>query len=858
MIIDTGLVGLQKQSQTGPVFKSNKLPAMEANSINKGEIFMYKFTGFTQKANTALNAAIEYAENLGHTYIGSEHLLLGLLSSEGSVAYTALTARNITADNVETAVRNSVGIGTPTVLSPNDFTPRSKNIIETAVTIARSLGHGYVGTEHLLIAILRDSSCYAMDILDAMNVSAADIAEEITKSVNVSQNDASPKSKEQSKGKTETPTLDQFGRDLTAIARQGKIDPVIGRQKEIERVIQILCRRTKNNPCLIGEPGVGKTAIAEGLALKIASGEVPEILKDKRIVALDLTGMVAGTKYRGDFEERIKSAIDEVSKAGNIILFIDEVHTLIGAGAAEGAVDAANILKPALARGEMQVIGATTIEEYRKNIEKDSALERRFQSVLVGEPSREEAVEILKGIRDKYEAHHKVKITDEAIEAAVKMSSRYIGDRFLPDKAIDLIDEAASKVRLRAYTPPEDIRELEEKIKRINEEKASAVNSQNFEQAAALRDEEKEVKAHLENAKEGWKKQNSETNGVVTPDEIAAIVSEWTHIPVVQLTEEESQRLLHMEEELHRRIVGQDQAVSAVAKAIRRGRVGLKDPNRPTGSFIFLGPTGVGKTELCKTLAATLFGDESAMIRLDMSEFMEKHTVSKLVGSPPGYVGYDEGGQLTEKVRRKPYSVVLFDEIEKAHPDVFNMLLQILDDGVLTDSQGRKVDFKNCIIIMTSNVGAKLITNAGNAALGFKGEEGNGTMSQSDIKDAVMGELKKCFRPEFLNRVDDIIVFEQLNKDDIKEIARRMLKTLKNRVHDMGIELSFDDSAIEKIADEGFDPVYGARPLRRAIQSEIEDKLSEEMLDGRITSGNKYVCKHTDDGFVFDSAEAAE
>ena len=819
---------------------------------------MYKFTGFTQKANTALNAAIEYAENLGHTYIGSEHLLLGLLSSEGSVAYTALTARNITADNVETAVRNSVGIGTPTVLSPNDFTPRSKNIIETAVTIARSLGHGYVGTEHLLIAILRDSSCYAMDILDAMNVSAADVAEEITKSVNVSQNDASPKSKTQSKGKTETPTLDQFGRDLTAIARQGKIDPVIGRQKEIERVIQILCRRTKNNPCLIGEPGVGKTAIAEGLALKIASGEVPEILKDKRIVALDLTGMVAGTKYRGDFEERIKSAIDEVSKAGNIILFIDEVHTLIGAGAAEGAVDAANILKPALARGEMQVIGATTIEEYRKNIEKDSALERRFQSVLVGEPSREEAVEILKGIRDKYEAHHKVKITDEAIEAAVKMSSRYIGDRFLPDKAIDLIDEAASKVRLRAYTPPEDIRELEEKIKRINEEKASAVNSQNFEQAAALRDEEKEVKAHLENAKEGWKKQNSETNGVVTPDEIAAIVSEWTHIPVVQLTEEESQRLLHMEEELHRRIVGQDQAVSAVAKAIRRGRVGLKDPNRPTGSFIFLGPTGVGKTELCKTLAATLFGDESAMIRLDMSEFMEKHTVSKLVGSPPGYVGYDEGGQLTEKVRRKPYSVVLFDEIEKAHPDVFNMLLQILDDGVLTDSQGRKVDFKNCIIIMTSNVGAKLITNAGNAALGFKGEEGNGTMSQSDIKDAVMGELKKCFRPEFLNRVDDIIVFEQLNKNDIKEIARRMLKTLKNRVHDMGIELSFDDSAIEKIADEGFDPVYGARPLRRAIQSEIEDKLSEEMLDGRITSGNKYVCKHTDDGFVFDSAEAAE
>ena len=816
---------------------------------------MYKFTGFTQKANEALNAAIEYAENLGHTYIGSEHLLLGLLTSEGSVAYTALTARNITADDVENAVRNSVGIGTPTVLSPNDFTPRSKNIIETSITIARSLGHGYVGTEHLLIAIIRDSSCYAMDILDSMNVSAADIAEEITKNVNVSQNEASnSKNPSKAKGKTETPTLDQFGRDLTAVARQGKIDPVIGRQKEIERVIQILCRRTKNNPCLIGEPGVGKTAIAEGLALKIASGEVPEILKDKRIVALDLTGMVAGTKYRGDFEERIKSAIDEVSKSGNIILFIDEVHTLIGAGSAEGAVDAANILKPALARGEMQVIGATTIEEYRKNIEKDSALERRFQSVLVGEPSREETVEILKGIRDKYEAHHKVKITDEAIEAAVKMSSRYIGDRFLPDKAIDLIDEAASKVRLRAYTPPEDIRELEDKIKRIDEEKASAVNSQNFERAAALRDEEKEIKTHLANAKESWKKQNSETNGVVTPDEIAAIVSEWTHIPVVQLTEEESQRLIHMEEELHRRIVGQDQAVSAVSKAIRRGRVGLKDPNRPTGSFIFLGPTGVGKTELCKTLAATLFGDESAMIRLDMSEFMEKHTVSKLVGSPPGYVGYDEGGQLTEKVRRKPYSVVLFDEIEKAHPDVFNMLLQILEDGILTDSQGRRVDFKNCIIIMTSNVGAKQIAQSGTGTLGFAPESGE-TMSEKKIREAVMGELKNVFRPEFLNRVDDIIVFEQLGKEDIKEIARRLLKTLKNRVHDMGIELDFDDSAIDKIADEGFDPVYGARPLKRAIQSQIEDRLSEEMLEGRMTSGNKYICKHKDDSFVFEVSE---
>ena len=815
---------------------------------------MYKFTGFTQKANSALNSAVEYAENLGHTYIGSEHLLLGLLSVDGSVAYTALTSRNITADDVENIIRTNIGIGTPTVLSPNDFTPRSKNIIEMSVSAARSMGHGYVGTEHILIAMIKDSSCFAMGILEQLGISANDLINDITKSVSGSQPETAGKGAQKAKGKTETPTLDQFGRDLTEIASQGKIDPVIGRHKEIERVIQILSRRTKNNPCLIGEPGVGKTAIAEGLALKISAGEVPELLRDKRIIALDLTGMVAGTKYRGDFEERIKAAIDEVSKASNIILFIDEVHTLIGAGSAEGAVDAANILKPALARGEMQVIGATTIEEYRKNIEKDSALERRFQPVLVGEPSPEEAVEILKGLRDKYEAHHKVKITDEAIEAAVKMSSRYIGDRFLPDKAIDLIDEAASKVRLRAYTPPEDIRELEEKIKRINEEKSSAVNSQDFERAAKLRDEEKEIKNKLTESKENWKKQNTETNGEVTPDEIADIVSEWTHIPVVQLTQEESQRLLNMEEELHRRIVGQNEAVTAVAKAIRRGRVGLKDPKRPTGSFIFLGPTGVGKTELCKTLAATMFGDENAMIRLDMSEYMEKHTVSRLVGSPPGYVGYDEGGQLTEKVRRKPYSVILFDEIEKAHPDVFNMLLQILDDGVLTDSQGRKVDFKNCIIIMTSNVGAKLISNAGGGTLGFNGTDNGGAMSHSAIHDAVMGELKQCFRPEFLNRVDDIIVFEQLKKEDIKEIAGRLLKVLAKRVGDMDITLEFDESAVEQISDAGFDPVYGARPLKRAIQSQIEDKLSEEMLEGKVKANEKYVCKYDGESFVF-SAE---
>ncbi len=812
---------------------------------------MYKFTGFTQKANVALNKAVEYAENLGHTYIGSEHLLLGLIASEGGIAYATLTSRGVTFDKIEKIIRTNIGIGTPTVLSPSDFTPRSKNIIEMSLSAARGMGQSYVGTEHILLAIIKDSSCYAMNIIDELGVSSSELASEINRSFLGSDSGAQQGKAQKSKENVKTPTLEQYGRDLTAIARDGKIDPVIGRQKEIERVIQILSRRTKNNPCLIGEPGVGKTAIAEGLALKISAGEVPELLKSQRIIALDLTSMVAGTKYRGDFEERIKTAIDEVSKAGNIILFIDEVHTLIGAGSAEGAVDAANILKPALARGEMQVIGATTLEEYRKNIEKDSALERRFQPVIVGEPSQDEAVEILKGLRDKYEAHHKVKITDEAIEAAVKMSARYIGDRFLPDKAIDLVDEAASKVRLRAYTPPDEVRELEDKLKHITEEKQVAVNSQNFERAASLRDEEREAKAQLAELKEGWKKQNTETNGEVTPDEIAAIVSEWTHIPVVQLTEEESQRLLKMEDELHNRIVGQNAAVSAVSKAIRRGRVGLKDPNRPTGSFIFLGPTGVGKTELCKTLAATLFGDENAMIRLDMSEYMEKHNTSRLVGSPPGYVGYDEGGQLTEKVRRKPYSVILFDEIEKAHPDVFNMLLQILDDGVLTDSQGRKVDFKNSIVIMTSNVGAKLISNAGGKSLGFSGSDDSGVMSQNAIRDAVMGELKKSFRPEFLNRVDDIIVFEQLKKDDIKEIAKRLLSTLSKRVGEMGIELEFEDSAVEKIADEGFDPVYGARPLKRAIQSQIEDKLSEEMLEGKIKAGEKYTCKFDGENFTF-------
>ncbi len=813
---------------------------------------MYKFTGFTEKANTALNSAIEIAEGLGHTYVGSEHLLAGLLSSDGGVACLALNARGVNAGDVEGVLRSTVGVGTPTVLVPDDFTPRLKYIIELSIAAARSMGHNYTGTEHLLMSLLKEGSNCAITILGKLGVQASDVLGDVVKAVSGNSDGKQSKEKQGEKAaKSATPTLDQFGRELTALALQNKIDPVIGRDKEIERVIQILSRRTKNNPCLIGEPGVGKTAIAEGLALKIAAGEVPETISNKRIVSLDLTGMVAGTKYRGDFEERIKTALEEVVKCGNVILFIDELHTLIGAGSAEGAVDAANILKPSLARGELQVIGATTLEEYRKHIEKDAALERRFQPVTVGEPSEDEAVQILKGLRDKYEAHHKVKITDEAIMAAVKMSTRYIGDRFLPDKAIDLVDEAASRVRLSAFTAPPEIKSLEEKLKSLSVELASAVNSQDFESAAAIRDEKRAFEIKLREEKENWHQRSSSAAGEVTATEIAQIVAGWTGIPVVELTQEESQRLLNMESELHERIVGQDEAVSAVSRAIRRSRVGLKDPKRPTGSFIFLGPTGVGKTELCKSLACAMFGDENAMIRLDMSEYMEKHTVSRLVGSPPGYVGYDEGGQLTERVRRKPYSVVLFDEIEKAHPDVFNMLLQILDDGILTDSQGRKVDFKNCIIIMTSNIGAKQIAGSGTGSLGFGSEKG-GSMSDEKIRDAVMSELKNAFRPEFLNRVDDIIVFRKLQKDDIAEIAKRMLANLAERVATLEIKIEFDDEAVSKIADAGFDPVYGARPLRRAIQSKIEDKLSEEMLEGRINSGDSCVCRFKDNEFVFE------
>lgn len=820
---------------------------------------MYQFKGFTEKANKALNLAIESAEEMRHNYVGTEHILYGLVKEGSGVAATALNECGVTEDALREKLESINGTMSLVELTPDDFTPRTKRVLRAAVIISSKTGYTYVGTEHLLLAILSESDSYAVAFLEELGVSVERLAQAVSKGMQGGaddgfggfENESTPNGSQ--KGGS---ALDKFGRDLTQAAKNGEIDPVIGREKEIQRVIQILSRRTKNNPVLIGEPGVGKTAVAEGLALEIAKGNVPEILKDKRVVSLDLTGMVAGAKYRGDFEERIKAAIDEVKKSKNTILFIDELHTIVGAGAAEGSADAANILKPSLARGDFQVIGATTLNEYRKYIEKDAALERRFQPVKVGEPTPEQAVQILKGLRDSYEAHHKVKITDEAINAAVTLSSRYIADRYLPDKAIDLIDEGASKVRLASLTSPDNVKELEDEIADYEKEKASAINEQDFERAARLRDEQKELQTKLDDAKKKWQEQQKGNSGEVTAEDIAKIVSEWTGIPVVQLTKEESERLLNMENVLHERVIGQSEAVTAIAKAIRRGRVGLKDPKRPVGSFIFLGPTGVGKTELCKALAEAMFGDENAMLRLDMSEYMEKHTVSKLIGSPPGYVGFEEGGQLTEKVRRKPYSVVLFDEIEKAHPDVFNMLLQILEDGRLTDSQGRTVDFKNTIIIMTSNVGARLITEK-QSSLGFNSENENVEESEKkDIKELVTGELRKVFRPEFLNRVDDIIVFNKLNKDEIKQIAVKMLKTLENRLDKMNIKISFTDNAISEIADKGFDENYGARPLRRAIQNEIEDPLSEQMLEGKVKDGAVVTCDFADGQFTFTTANA--
>ena len=796
---------------------------------------------FTPRAEEALRLAQEAAEEMGHGYVGTEHILLGLMREEDGIAHRVMREYGMTEDMICTVLERSVGKGLSGAAPSQGLTPRAKSAVELAVSEAMRMGAGYIGTEHLLLGLLREGSNMAIRVLDTVGIDPKKMYSSVVQKINegprAAANNNMPVShrEEGKKGKT----LAEFSRDLTESARQGKLDPVIGREKEIQRVIQILSRRTKNNPVLIGEPGVGKTAIAEGLAQRIAAADVPEELLDKRVLSLDLSGMVAGTKYRGEFEERIKKTIDEVKKAGNVILFIDELHTIVGAGSAEGAVDAANILKPALSRGEIRVVGATTLNEYRKYIEKDAALERRFQPVTVGEPTAEATIEILKGLRDKYEAHHKLTITDEAIESAVRLSVRYINDRFLPDKAIDLMDEAASRVRMDAESASPELKSLEEKIAALRREKAEVIAAQDYERAAQLRDIEQNYVEQVEIERENWRKNLAVNRGTVGEEDIAKVVAGWTGIPVTRLTEDESQRMLKLEEVLHKRVVGQEEAVTAVAKAIRRSRVGLKDPKRPIGSFLFLGPTGVGKTELCKALAEAMFGNEGDMIRIDMSEYMEKHTVSRLVGSPPGYVGHEEGGQLTEKVRRKPYSVVLFDEIEKAHEDVWNILLQILEDGIVTDSQGRRVDFKNTIIVMTSNVGARNITAAGKP-LGFDGREADTDESArfERIKQAVMEELRRTFKPEFLNRIDETIVFRQLTEEDIRRIAQRMLEITGKRMAQQNITLLADEEAVATLAKDGFDPQYGARPLRRAIQNEVEDAVAEQMLEGKLLSGD--------------------
>ena len=809
---------------------------------------------FTKRAEKALEYAGDLAQGFGHNYIGTEHILYGLVKEGSGVASQVLNMQKITAENVVEEIEVLIGKGDKSQNRGEiGFTPRSKRVIENAFLEARKLGSEFIGTEHLLIGIMREGDSVAVRIMMDLNANPQKLYNEIVKVINEDENaganDKQPKGKARG-SYNQTPTLNQYGTDLTKKATEGKLDPVIGRKDEIQRVIQILSRRTKNNPCLIGEPGVGKTAVAEGLAEKIIAEDVPEMLKNKRVVSLDIASMVAGAKYRGDFEERIKKCLEEVKKAGDVILFIDEVHTIVGAGSAEGAVDAANILKPLLARGEVQVIGATTLNEYRKYIEKDSALERRFSPVTVGEPTNEETIEILKGIRDRYEAHHNVKITDEAIKAAVELSTRYINDRFLPDKAIDLVDEAASRVKMRTYTQPDTLKKLEEEISAMNKEKDDAIKVQDFEKAAGLRDKINVEKEKLQKEKEKWESKNTKSITTLTEEDIAEVVASWTGVPVKKLTQTENEKLRNLEQTLHQRVIGQNEAVDAVAKAIRRGRVGLKDPNRPIGSFLFLGPTGVGKTELSKALAESLFGNEDAMIRIDMSEYMEGHSVSKLIGSPPGYVGFDEGGQLTEKIRRKPYSVILFDEIEKAHPDVMNMLLQILDDGRLTDAQGRTVNFKNTVIIMTSNIGARLITDK--TTLGFSAGDKN-EESQKEyetIKKDVMGELKKQFRPEFINRIDEIIVFHKLNDEDIKQIIDIMLNQVTKRMKAKDIELEIDNSVKELIAKKGVDTNYGARPLKRAIQNILEDKIAEEILDGNIKPNKKAVIKAEDDKIV--------
>ncbi|MFV9511693.1 ATP-dependent Clp protease ATP-binding subunit [Tepidibacillus sp. LV47] len=789
------------------------------------------FGRFTERSQKVLALAQEEAVRLGHHNIGTEHILLGLVKEGEGIAAKALQALNISLEKVQKEVEALIGKGPDKPLSVS-YTPRAKKVIELSMDEARKLGHTYVGTEHILLGLIREGEGVAARVLNNLGVSLNKARQQVLQLLGNSEVVSSNQSHATHHN---TPTLDELARDLTAIAREGGLDPVIGRDKEIERVIQVLSRRTKNNPVLIGEPGVGKTAIAEGLAQRIVNNEIPETLRDKRVMSLDMGTLVAGTKYRGEFEDRLKKIMEEIRQAGNIILFIDELHTLIGAGGAEGAIDASNILKPALARGELQAIGATTLDEYRKYIEKDAALERRFQPIMVDEPTVEETIQILKGLRDKYEAHHRVKITNEAIEAAVRLSDRYITDRFLPDKAIDLIDEAASKVRLVSYTVPPNLKELEAKLAEVKKEKEAAVQSQEFEKAAALRDKEQQLKEELERTKNEWKEHQGRTDTEVTVEDIAQVVSSWTGIPVNKINEEESERLLKMEEILHKRVIGQEEAVKAISRAIRRARAGLKDPKRPIGSFIFLGPTGVGKTELARALAEAMFGDENAIIRIDMSEYMEKHSTARLIGAPPGYVGYEEGGQLTEKVRRKPYSVVLLDEIEKAHPEVFNILLQVLEDGRLTDGKGRTVDFRNTIIIMTSNVGAEMIKK--NTGLGFKTR----TVEQDydNMKERVMEELKRTFRPEFLNRLDEIIVFHSLSEEHIKQIATLLAEQLRKRLIEFGVDFELTEAAKDFLAKEGYDPNFGARPLRRAIQKHIEDKLSEELLKGTITKGDK-------------------
>ncbi len=801
------------------------------------------FERFNERSQRVLYYAQEEAQGLKHGYVGTEHILLGILREDG-IAKSILNSMSVDIKKVKKLIEELEGSGDASIFRNEvPLTPRTKRLLELSLNEARQMAHNYICPEHMLLALIRENEGVAYAILNNLGVDFAKLRKDLIASLNGEKPQVKNASKEP------TPTLDDFGRDLTEMAREGKLDPVIGRDAETQRVLEILCRRTKNNPCLIGDPGVGKTAIAEGLAQKIISGNIPELLKDKRVVTLDMSSMVAGSKYRGEFEERLKKVMEELRTSGNVILFIDEIHTIIGAGAAEGAIDASNILKPALARGEIQCIGATTIDEYRKHIEKDAALERRFQPVTVGEPSKEETVLILKGLRDKYEAHHRVKITDGAIDAAVNLSDRYITDRYLPDKAIDLIDEAGAKVRIENLTTPPDLKAMEDELEKIVQEKEDAIKVQEYEKAAKLRDKEKQLKDKLDSLKNNWQSQSEGASMLVDEARVAAVVSKWTKIPIEKLTEKESEKLLMLEEVLHNRVIGQEEAVSSVAQAVRRARVGLKDPKRPIGSFIFLGPTGVGKTELSKALAEAMFGDENNMIRIDMSEYMEKHTVSKLIGSPPGYVGYDEGGQLTEKVRRNPYSVVLFDEIEKAHPDVFNILLQILEDGRLTDGKGKTVDFKNTIIIMTSNAGANTIKRQ--KALGFATAKDSINSEYEKMKDNVMEELKHTFRPEFLNRVDDIIVFHSLEEKDLKQIVKLMLKTVVGRLKEQNIDITVDESAEDYLAKAGFDPTYGARPLRRAITKAVEDKLSQEILKGNVKKEDSILLTMENDVLAF-------